>query len=231
MRILIIEDQQEILDFLKRHLEEECFVVDAVHDGSKGARLACAFEYDLIIMDNHLPSKMGVEICTEIRNSGKRTPILMLSVQSDIIKKIELLETGADDYMTKPFSYQELLARVRALLRRPFFVLQDIYQLEDLIVNFNTHTVTRNNEEVPLTKKEFMILEQLIRSQGQVVSRGAIMEHVWDATGDAFSNTIETHIGTLRKKIDAKAAKKLIHTVSGRGYRILSYSENFAPLR
>lgn len=228
MRILIIEDQREILDFLKRHLEEECYVVDIAHDGAHGARLACAFEYDLIIMDNHLPNKLGTEICADIRSCGKRTPILMLSVESNIEKKVELLQNGADDFMEKPFSYQELLARVRALLRRPFSLIQEVYQIEDLRVNFTTHSVTRNNQEILLTKKEFMILEFLIRNQGNVVSRATLMEHVWDVTGDLFSNTVETHIGTLRKKIDASGTKKLIHTISGRGYKLGSFVENYA---
>lgn len=223
MRILIIEDQIEILDFLKMNLEANCFVVDTVTDGRQGARLACAFNYDLIVLDNHLPSKKGIDICTEIREAGRRTPILMLSVESDVLKKVQVLEKGADDYMTKPFAFEELLARVRALIRRPSHMIHETYQLEDLVVNFSTLEVTRGQTVLRLTKKEFMILQQLIRNRGEVVSRVSLMEHVWDVQGDLFSNTIETHMATLRKKIDAKFDKKLIHTVSGRGYKIAAY--------
>lgn len=220
MRILIVEDQKEILDFLRQGLEEECFVVDAVQDGVLGAELACTNEYDLIILDNHLPGKMGMEICAEVRNANKRTPIIILSVESDIPKKIQLLNTGADDYLTKPFSFEELMARIRAIMRRPANFQEEIYQIEDLFVNVSKHVVVRGKRAIRLTRKEFMILEQLLRNKGNVVSRGLLIEHVWDMHGDIFSNTIETHILTLRRKVDRKTGKKLIHTIPGRGYKI-----------
>ncbi len=220
MRILIIEDKIQILEFLKSSLEEQCFVVDAVLDGKEGCELACKNNYDFIILDNHLPQKMGIEICKEIRMLKKRVPILILSVENDVLKKIEFLNSGADDYITKPFSFEELLARIRAIIRRPRNLLEEEYHLDDLILNVSKHFIQRGKKELHLTKKEFMILEYLMRNQGYVVSRNSLIEHVWDLHGDIFSNTIETHIMTLRKKIDTKSRKKLIHTISGRGYKM-----------
>ncbi len=220
MRILIIEDKVEILESLKQSLEEQCFVVDTAVDGNSGAELAYKNEYDFIILDNHLPKKTGMEICKEIRSLKKRVPILILSVEKNVLKKVEFLNSGADDYITKPFSFQELLARIRAIIRRPRHVLEDEYHLDDLIVNVSKHFIQRGKKQIHLTKKEFMILEHLMRNQGYVVSRNSLVEHVWDMHGDIFSNSIETHIMTLRKKIDTKSRKKLIHTISGRGYKM-----------
>lgn len=218
MRILIIEDDDSIARFLTLSLESECFVVDRAADGESGSFLGRTNEYDIVILDNMLPKKNGKEVCDEIRKHGKTMPILMLSAVSDTEAKTDLLNTGADDYLTKPFSLNELLARVRALLRRPKQLLGDVLQIDDLLMNINTHTLVRGKREIRLTRKEFILVEYLMRNQGIVLSRAAIMDHVWDMYADPFSNTIESHILSVRKKIDLPGEKKLIRTVSGRGY-------------
>lgn len=221
MRLLIVEDEKEILNFLKPSLEAECFAVDIAEDGEKGAYLAKANDYDIIILDNMLPKKSGAEICQEIRLSGKTVPIIILSALSDVNKKVELLNIGADDYLTKPFSFQELVARIKTLLRRPAPIKNDLLQIDDLNLDLRKNLVTRGQEEIRLTRKEFMLLEYLLRNPGLVLSRSMIMEHVWDMNADPFSNTIEAHILSLRKKIKTKnSQKELIHTIPGRGYKI-----------
>ncbi len=220
MRILLIEDEQKIIDFLKPSLESECFVVDVAKDGEKGSVLARINEYDIIILDNVLPKKEGKQICEEIREKDKTTPIIMLSVVSNTEKKVELLNSGADDYLTKPFSFLELMARIRALLRRPEQIREELLEIDNLVLDSRKQKVKRDKEEVCLTKKEFMLLEYLMKNQGIVLSRGMIMEHVWDMNADPFSNTIESHIASLRKKVDSTKKRKLIHTVMGRGYKV-----------
>lgn len=220
MRILIIEDEEGIADFLKASLESEYYAVDVAEDGEKGVYLAKINDYDAIILDFMLPNKNGDEVCTEIRNAGKTTPILMLSARQEMTTKIDLLNRGADDYLTKPFSLEELLARVRALLRRPPTMNSDLLAVDDLILDIKGHHVTRGGKEIYLTKKEFMLLEYLLRRKGSVVSRGILIEHVWDMNVDPFSNTIESHILNIRKKISSKDKKDLIQTVPGVGYKI-----------
>lgn len=220
MRILIIEDELEIQDFLKISLESECFVVDTASDGEMGSYMARSNDYDLIILDNMLPKKIGKQVCEEIRRDGKTTPIIMLSVKSETTTKVDLLNMGADDYLTKPFSFQELLARIRALLRRPKAIETTEIKLHDLVVDTKKYTVKRGQRVIYLTKKEFMLLEYMLRNQGVVLSRGMIMEHVWDMNADPFSNTVESHMVNLRKKIDMGKEKKLIHNIPGRGYKI-----------
>lgn len=220
MRILVVEDQPELSKLIKERLETECFAVDAADDGQKGLFLGSTNEYDLIILDNNLPKKTGPEVCQELRKNGKTTPILILSVESDIPRKVELLDSGADDYMTKPFSFDELIARVRAMLRRPSALTKEVLTIDDLVVDTKKHLVRRGKKDIYLTKKEFMLLEYLMKNEGNVVCRASIMEHVWDMNRDLFSNTIETHILTLRKKVDTEEKRKLIHTVPGRGYKI-----------
>lgn len=220
MRILLIDDDESIRNFLKPALESECFEVDSAEDGEKGSFLGRTNDYDAIICDYSLPKKNGRQICEEIRKDGKDTPILMLSVESESHTKADLLNIGADDYLTKPFSLEELLARVRALLRRPNQIKNDVLKIDDLIVDTKKHLVKRGEKEIYLTMKEFMLLEYLIRSRGTVQSRAIILEHVWDMNADLFSNTIEAHISNLRRKIDSKGKTKLIHTIPGRGYKI-----------
>ncbi len=215
-----MEDEKEILSFLKKSLEAEHFVVDAAKDGEKGSYLARTNDYDLIVLDNVMPKKNGLEVCKDIRRDGKSVPILILSVKTETTTKVDLLNAGADDYLTKPFSLDELLARIKALLRRPKQIENEILQIDDLILDSNKSTVRRGNQEIYLTRKEFILLQYLMKNQGIVLSRSMIMEHVWDMSADPFSNTIESHILSLRKKIDAKGKKKLIHTISGRGYKL-----------
>jgi DNA-binding response OmpR family regulator len=220
MRVLIIEDDKDLGSLLKSSLEAEYFSVDLAEDGEKGSMLGRVNDYDLIILDNILPKKTGLQVCQDIREKGRMVPILVLSVESEMSKKVYLLNSGADDYLTKPFSLEELLARVRALLRRPRDLNQIVLQIEGLTIDTVQHIVTRGGKEVYLTRKEFELLEYLLKNQGKVLSRGMIMEHVWDMNADPFSNTIETHILNLRRKVDSEGRAKLIHTVPGRGYKM-----------
>lgn len=221
MKILLIEDEKEIVDFLKPSLVYECFAVDIAYDGEKGSFLARTNDYDLIILDNMLPFKNGIEVCQEIRKANKNMPILILSVISETEKKVDLLNAGADDYITKPFSLEELLARVRALMRRPKKIQEEIIQIDDLFLDAIKHIVKRSKKEIYLTRKEFMLLEYLMRNKDILISRGMLLEHVWDINADPFSNTIESHIRSLRKKINLTNSRKLIHTIPGRGYKII----------
>lgn len=220
MRILIIEDDKDICSFLKTGLEAEGFTVDLAEDGEKGSYIARTNDYDLILLDNVLPKKEGIEVCQEIRQSKKATRIILLSVKSEIFHKVDLLNSGADDYVTKPFSFIELLARIRAVLRRPPLIESDTLSLDDLVLDRKKQTAMRGKKLIYLTRKEFQLLEYLMKNSGCFVSRGMIMEHVWDMNVDPFSNTIEAHILNLRKKIDAQKKQKLIHTVPGRGYKL-----------
>jgi DNA-binding response OmpR family regulator len=222
MKILVVEDEKGIRDSIKASLEAEYFSVDVAEDGEAGSILARSNDYDLIVLDYILPKKLGLEICREIRTRQKAVPIIILSVISEPHKKVNLLNSGADDYLTKPFSFEELLARIRALLRRPQEIKSEILKIDDLVLNTTQHVVTLNGKEVYLTRKEFELLEYLMRNQGKVLSRGLLMEHVWDMNADPFSNTIETHILNLRRKIDLDAENKLIHTLPGSGYRMMS---------
>jgi len=221
MRILVIDDEQGIREFLKVTLESESFTVDTAADGERGSYIARTNEYDLIILDNVLPKKSGLEICRELRLMGNTTPILMLSVQSEISDKTSLLDSGADDYLTKPYSHKELLARVRALLRREKVIKPTVLVLGGLTLNVDSQELIKNKKSIYLTRKEFSLLELLIQNRDKVVSRGMIMEHVWHMDDNPLSKTIETHILNLRKKIESKN-KRLIQNIPGRGYKIVS---------
>lgn len=220
MKILIIEDEKDLADSLKDSLESECFAVDVAEDGQKGMMLGCTNNYDLIILDNMLPKRSGADVCRNIRVAKKQTPIIMLSVVSETDKKVELLNLGADDYLTKPFSFKELLARIKALLRRPKAIENCIIRIGDLTIDVAANKVMVGKKEVYLTRKEFMLLEYLMKNKGVVVSRGMLLEHVWDINADPFSNTIESHILNLRKKIKYKGNRDIIQTIPGRGYKI-----------
>ncbi len=221
MRILIVDDDKAIADTLKTNFESECYAADAVYDGEAGSYWARVNDYDLVILDNIMPKKNGLKVCQEIRNSGKTTPIIMLSVKSEVAAKINLFSAGADDYMTKPFSFAELLSRVKAVSRRPAQLkISSVLKIDNLILDIDKHKVSRAGKEIHLTRKEFMLLQYLMENKGRALSRALIMEHVWDNELDPFSNTVETHILNLRKKIDSGKNRKLIFTISGRGYKM-----------
>ena len=220
MKVLIIEDDKSIREFLVSNLEREGFTVDSTENGAKGSFLARTNPYDIIILDNVLPEKDGYEICRDVRERNNPVPILMLSIQSEVFDKVDLLNCGADDYMTKPFSFQELVARMNALMRRPREIEKEILTVDDLTLNVPAQKVKRGSSEIYLTRKEFNLLQFLAKNKGNVLSRNMIMEHVWNEDCDPFSNTIEAHILNLRKKIDVRKKRKLIYTVPGRGYKI-----------
>lgn len=220
MRVLLVEDDRDVALALKSALESHGFSVDVGETGEEGLKLASSTAYDIILLDHVLPGMHGTEVCAALRSNGVKSPILMLTVRASTDDKVEALDQGADDYLTKPFSQDELLARVRALLRRPQGYQGNVIQIEDLVIDTRKQSVLRGSSEIYLTRKEFSLLEYFAKNRGTVLSRNVIMEHVWDIHADPFSNTIETHIMTLRKKIDAPYVKKLIHTVQGRGYRL-----------
>jgi DNA-binding response OmpR family regulator len=218
MRILLIDDEKAVRDMLCQHLRAESFAVDCAEDGTEGSYLGRTNTYDLVILDNMLPEKSGKTVCQEIRRTGNNVPILMLSVLGETSQKVDLINAGADDYMIKPFSFDELLARIRALLRRPAKLEGDILSLDELSLDTKNQSVHLAGTLIYLTRKEFMLLEYLMRNLGTVLSRGMIMEHVWDMSSDPFSNTIESHILSLRKKLGDMTERRFIQTVPGRGY-------------
>lgn len=220
MRILIIEDDVAIRDMLARSFREVCFAVDTTGLGNEGINLALSNDYDLIVLDCTLPDSTAVDICRCIRRANKHSPILILSIYLETERKVTLLDQGADDYMTKPFSFQELLARVRALLRRNPSIVSQILQVHDIVIDCGRQTVSIGKHILRLTRKEFALLEYLARNCGLVMSRGLLMEHVWDKDINLFSNTIEAHIFSLRRKLGSRA--HYIVTVPGRGYKLIS---------
>lgn len=220
MRLLLIEDDEQIRCTLKSRLVRESYTVDTADDGDKGSYMARTNIYDLVLLDNVLPKKNGIEVCEEIRKAGKKMPIIIISVRNSPNEKALFFDMGADDYITKPFSFMELCARTRAHLRRPYNIKSPILTLGDVSLDSNKQKVTVKEKEVYLTRKEFLLLECLMKQPGDVLSRGAIMEHVWNEDGDPFSNTIEAHILNLRKKIGKNKIGRLIKTVPGRGYKI-----------
>lgn len=221
MRLLIIEDELEIGDYLRDNFEKEGFIVDYASDGERGSYLARTNEYDLMLVDHILPKKSGLEIIKEVRTGQKSVPIIMVSVKGEIPHKLETFSAGADDYVTKPFSFQELSARVRAITRRPYAIKSSVYRIDDLTISPETQEVTYEGKRVYFTRKEFMLTECLAKDEGKVVSRGALMESVWDMNVDPLSNTLETHVLNVRKKL-GKKGRKLIQTIPGRGYKIES---------
>lgn len=221
MKILVIEDEKDLSDFLKSGLEAESFAVDISKDGEEGLRMAKVNEYDLIVTDYIMPKMDGKEFCEKIRET-KNVPIIMLSVKNEPKTKSEILDLGADDYLSKPFSFEELLSRIKAILRRPSAFESPIIKAGNLTMDVERHTLKYKEKEIGLTKKEFMILELLMRKAGKVVSRGLIMEHVWDINADPFSNSIETHILSIRKKIGLKNKDRVIRTIPGIGYKLIS---------
>ena len=220
MRVLLIEDDVTIARLLKEGLEDESYAVDVANDGSEGYRTAVADDYDVIILDIMLPGMNGYEVCRALRNDGNKTPILMLTARDTERDIVEGLDTGADDYLAKPFSFDVLLARIRALLRRPNEKLEEILQVGDLKLDPSSKKVTRASQEINLTAKEYGVLEYLMRNKGKVLSKEQIISHVWDFDADVLPNNVELFIMFLRRKIDKPFKSKLIHTVSGFGYKL-----------
>ena len=218
MRIMVVEDERKIAAFLQKGLKAEGYAVDVAADGEEGHFLAGTQEYDLVILDLRLPKMDGLTLCRTLRAEKFAGPILMLTVRDSVKDKVLGLDSGADDYLTKPFDFEELLARVRALLRKRGTAETTWLQADDLVLDLLAHTARRGSVEIPLSPKEFALLEYLMRNAGVVVSRAMIAEHVWDVHFDSFTNVIDVSVNHLRSKVDRDFAKKLIQTVRGRGY-------------
>ena len=220
MRILIIEDEYRLSKVVKKGLVEDGFAVDQAFDGEEGLYLAESESYDLIILDLMLPKIDGIEVCSQLRKKKIRTPILMLTAKTTTEDKVVGLDSGADDYLTKPFAFTELKARIQALLRRSHHQVDPVCKIADLEVDPIKHTVKRAGKNIILTPKEFAILEYLARHKHQVVTRTQITEHVWDYSFDALSNVVDVFITTLRRKINTGFKNKLIQTIHGVGYKM-----------
>lgn len=220
MRILLVEDDVAIAQSLKEGLEDEAYAVDVVHDGNEGYRTATADDYDVIILDVMLPEMNGYEVCRALRKDGNQTPIFMLTARDAERDIVEGLDMGADDYLAKPFSFEVLLARLRALLRRPNEKLEEVLRVGDLTLDPSLKKVTRAAQEISLTAKEYAVLEYLMRNAGKVLSKEQIISHVWDFDADVLPNNVELFIMFLRRKIDKPFDSKLIHTVPGFGYKL-----------
>ena len=218
MRILVIEDEVKIAQFIKRGLKEEGYAVDVANDGEEGHFLLSSNEYDAIILDLMLPKIDGLTLCRTLRKDGNQTPIVMLTAKDTVKDKVKGLDSGADDYLPKPFAFEELLARLRVLLRKKDSRVQTQLKVGDLSLDLLTHKVTRGDREIDLTVKEYALLEYLMRNAGNIVTRTMISEHVWDINFDTFTNVIDVYINYLRNKIDSGFEDKMIHTVRGKGY-------------
>ena len=216
MRILVIEDEHKIANSIKRGFEKETWATDVAYDGEEGYDLASTEDYDVIVLDLMLPKMPGIEICKKLRKAGNHTPILMLTARGAVGDRVEGLNSGADDYLVKPFAFEELLARVRALVRRPKETQSSELRVNDLVLNTNTFEVKKNGKNIELSRKEFAILEYLMRNSGKVVSKENIIAHVWNYEADILPNTVEVFVGYLRDKL----GNDLIHTVRGFGYKV-----------
>jgi DNA-binding response OmpR family regulator len=221
MKVLIVEDQPKIAGAIVRGLRQEKFIAEAYDDGQEGLAAALGSEYDLIILDRMLPSLDGVEICKQIRAAKIKTPIIMLTAKAQIRDRIEGLDAGADDYLAKPFSFEELLARIRALLRRPQDAVGNVLRVGDLTLDTLNFEVRRGKKRIKLTNTEYSLLEYLMRNAGRPMSKDKVIGHVWDFDADILPNTVEAYISSLRRKVDKPfGGKPLIHTLRGFGYKV-----------
>ncbi len=218
MRVLIVEDEKKVAAFIKKGLEEETYAVDVAYNGEDGLHMGMENQYDLIILDLMLPVINGLEVLSRLRENKTDTPILLLTAKDSVEDKVTGLNTGADDYLTKPFAFSELLARIRVLLRRGKAETKTVLQIKGLSLDLVSHKVKRNDEEIELTGKEYSLLEYFMRNQGKVLTRTMIAEHVWDYNFDTFTNVIDVYVNHLRKKIDKGYPEKLLHTLRGVGY-------------
>ncbi len=219
MRILVIEDDDELRGLLKKSLEAENFTVDTADNGEIGSYVARTNRYNLVVLDYLMPKKNGDQVCKELRAAGITSPILIISVQAEVAAKINLLECGADDYLCKPFSFSELVARIHSLLRRSYDIKDPVLRLDDLTIDTEAKSLTKSGKGIYLTRKEYMLLECMAKRIGHVITRSEIMEEVWGNDTDPFSNTVEAHVRNLRKKIETSAHERYIHTIPGRGYK------------
>jgi len=218
MRILIVEDNQKLTGYIKKALEQKSYSVDCVYDGEIGEKRAQFGEYDLVILDIMLPKKDGLAVCRDLRENNINLPIIMLTAKGELDDRIEGLDSGADDYLIKPFELDELLARIRALLRRPKEKTAEILIAQDIAIDNAKHIVTKNNKPLLLTLKEYAVLEYLVKNKGRVLTRDQILEHCWDFAFDSFSNIVDAYIKQLRKKLN-DTNEKYIKTVRGIGYQ------------
>lgn len=225
MRIMIIEDDEKLAQFLKMGLSQDGFTVDAFLDGESAMKEFEVNEYDLVIVDWHLPGMDGIGVCKEIRNKRSSVPILFLTAQNTVDDKVKGLESGADDYLTKPFSFIELAARLQALLRRRRHPIETL-SVDDLVMNVQERKVARGNRRIDLSNKEFAILELLLRNRNRLVTYTAIVNHVWEVDFDTGTNVVYVHIAQLRSKLKCGSRKPLIHTVKGAGYILRDPAES-----
>ena len=226
MRILLVEDDRQHAAIIARGLRKHAFAVDVAAEGDEGLFLAQTSAYDVIVLDVMLPKRTGIEVCRTLRGDGSDVPVLMLTARDAVEDRITGLETGADDYLTKPFAFEELVARIRALLRRARRYEASVIQVGDLTVDSGARAARRGERDILLTSKEFALLEFLARNAGRVVGRAEISEHVWDNSYDAFSNVIDVFIRRLRRKIDDDEAIKMLRTRRGAGYLLTSEPED-----
>ena len=220
MRILLVEDESRVAGFIARGLREQTYAVDIASDGEQALYQASVNEYDIVILDVLLPIKDGYQVCRELRAAGFRAPILMLTARDSVDDRVSGLDSGADDYLAKPFDFKELLARLRALLRRAVGLRPRVVHVADLILDTGGHSVTRAGKDISLTAKEYALLEYMVLNQGRVVGREQIAQHVWDESFDPFTNVIDVYIKRLRDKLDTGYARRLIHTRRGEGYML-----------
>ena len=220
MRILVVEDEKKLADVLRQGLEEKGYAVDVAFDGHVALTLALRTDYDCAILDLMLPRQDGAEVCRQVRTHGRKTPILVLTARSATDEKVRLLDLGADDYLTKPFAFEELLARLRALMRRGPVESHTVLRVADLELDPATRRVRRAGREINLTTREFAVLEYLMRHAGYVVTRNMLADHVWNFSYDGGSNIVEVYINYLRRKVDQGSEAKLIHTLRGAGYSL-----------
>lgn len=218
MRILLVEDEAKVGSFIRKALEEESYAVDLCTDGIQAVQLARAGDYDLVILDLMLPGLSGLAVLTQLRSARVKTPVLILTARSRVDEKVKGLDAGADDYLTKPFAIEELLARVRVLIRRGSGEATGILQLDDLVLNPVTREVSRAGQRIDLTSKEYALLEYFMRNASRVLTRAMIAEHVWNLDFDTFTNVIDVYVNYLRNKIDRGHTRRLIHTIRGSGY-------------
>ena len=223
MKLLVVEDDHRIASSLKKGLELEHYTVDLAFDGIEGYDLASDSKYDLILLDLMLPGMDGLEICRKLRSASNHTPILILTAKSTLEDKVVGLNDGADDYLAKPFAFEELLARIKALLRRPQQVIDTILKYQDLVINLETFEVVRANKKIILSQKEFQLLETFIKHPEKVLSKNQLIDYVWSYDADILPNTVEVNIRNLRQKIDAPFKKPLIQTIRGFGYKLSAH--------